>query len=72
MPETLQDLNYALEQVPRKEYKVEARPLAARLELLKRRGAKGPRPLSEALAIVLARLGVGKVQSSESRESDLT
>jgi transposase len=72
MPETLQDLNYALEQVPRKEYKVEARPLAARLELLERRGAKGPRPLSEALAIVLARLGVGKVQSPESGESDLT
>jgi transposase len=71
MPETLQDLNYALQQVPRKEYKAEAQPLAARLELLERRGAKGPRPLSEALAIVLARLGLGNVQSQESGEVNL-
>jgi hypothetical protein len=70
MPETLQGLNYALEQVPRKEYKAEAQPLAARLELLERR-AKGPRPLSEALAIVLARSGVGNVQSQESGEVNL-
>jgi transposase len=69
--ETLQDLHHALEHVPKKEYKAEAQPLAEKLERVRRR-AKGPQPLSEVLAIVLARLGVGSIQSTESGETDLT
>ena len=72
MPETLQDLNQALEHVPSREYPAEARPLAERMEKLSRRRAKGPQPLGDVLALVLARLGVGRVQSTESGESDLT
>jgi len=64
-------LHRALDYVPNKEYRAEAQPLAEKLERERRR-AKGPQPLCEALAIVLARLGVGKVQSAESGEQDLT
>ncbi len=69
--DTLLDLNQAMQQVPQKEYKAEAKPLAERLERERRR-PKGPQPLSEVLAIVLARLGVGKIESTESGASDLT
>lgn len=71
-PETLEDLNQALAQVPPKEYPAEAKPLRERLEKAERRRAKGPQQLGDVLAIVLARLGVGRVQSLESGESNLT
>ena len=70
--QTMRDLHQALEQVPLKEHAAEAKPLAERMEKLQSRRASGPRPLSEALAIVLARLGVGQVQSNESGGTDLT
>jgi transposase len=70
--ETLEDLNQALTHVPAKEYRAEAKPLQERLERVERRRAKGPQELADVLAIVLARLGVGKIQSSESGESNLT
>jgi transposase len=70
----MRDLQQALEHVPVKEHAAEAQPLAERLEKESRgrRRAAGPRPLREALAIVLARLGVGCLQSKESGETDLT
>jgi hypothetical protein len=71
LTEMLQDLHHALEQVPKKEYHAEAQPLAERLKRERSR-AKGPQLLCEGLAIVLARLGVGKVQSPESGAKDLT
>jgi len=67
--DTLQDLNHAMEHVPKKEYRAEARPLGERLEREQRR-SRGPQLLSEVLTIVLARLGVGRVQSTESGASD--
>jgi len=71
MPATLEDLNHAAHQVPKKEHQAEARPLLDQLERERHR-ASGPQPLSELLAIVLARLGVGRIQSEESGASDLT
>jgi transposase len=71
MEETLQDLNHAMRQVPKKEHQAEARPLKEKLESLRPR-AKGPQLVGDILAIVLARLGVGSIQSTESGEKDLT
>lgn len=72
MADTMAELNQALRHVPPKEYAAEAKPLAEKLEKLSRRRRKGPQLLGEILAIVLARLGVGRVQSMESGASDLT
>lgn len=70
---TLRDLYQALEHIPVKEHAAEAQPLAERWQQWRRRRpTTGPRPLSEALAIVLARLGVGRLQSTESGGTDLT
>lgn len=65
----MRDLHQAAAQVPPKEHAAEAQPLQQRLERQRRR--RGPQPLVEALAIVLARLGVGMIQSTESGEKDL-
>lgn len=65
----MRDLHQAAAQVPPKEHAAEAQPLQQRLERQRRR--KGPQPLVEALAIVLARLGVGRIQSTASGEKDL-
>jgi transposase len=65
--QTLADLHRTVRQVPPKEYAAEAKPLAAQLHDFNRRrsGPKGPQLLGDILAIVLARLGVGAVQSKE-------
>jgi transposase len=68
----LQDLNYAINHIPKKEYAAEAKPLAERLQEAQDRGKKGPQPLSEILPIVLARLGVGVLPSTPSGDADLT
>ena len=68
----LQDINYAINQMPQKEHAAEAKPLADRLQEAQDRGRKGPQPLSEIIAIVLARLGVGAIQSTPSGDPDLT
>jgi hypothetical protein len=44
LTEMLQDLHHALEQVPKKEYRAEAQPLAERLKRERSR-AKGPQLL---------------------------
>ena len=63
------DLQCATEQVPVKEHAAEARPLHERLNDLLRK--KGPQPLRDILPVVLARLGLGSIQSPESGEADL-
>jgi len=50
----------------------EAEPLAQRLRTTRTFAKKGPQPLAEILAIVLARLGVGMLPSTPSEEKDLT
>src|SRR6516225_1872575 len=66
------NLDAAVAQLPRSVYREEAAPLADELDrVLKKRG-KGPRPLSEILPVVLAKLGVKPVQSPESGEAKLT
>src|SRR5262249_52756856 len=68
----MRDLDVAVSQLPRCEYREEAVPLAEELDsVLKKRG-KGPRSLSEILPVILARLGVKPVRSSESGDAILT
>jgi transposase len=68
LPKTLADLHLAVAQIPAKKYVQEAQPLRERLRQSRRR--KGPQPLGELVATVLARLGVGRVQSDASGEID--
>jgi transposase len=66
--QTLADLNRTVQQVPAQEHAAEAKPLAEQLHDFTRPhpGPRGPQPLGEILATVLARLGVGQVQLTES------
>ena len=68
----LRDLHHAFAQIPIKEHAAEAAPLAQRLRTTRTFAKKGPQPLAEILAIVLARLGVGMLPSTPSEEKDLT
>jgi transposase len=72
--ETLADLHRTVQQVPAKEYAAGAKPLAAQLHDFTRThpGPKGPQLLGDILAIVLARLGVGAVQSMAPGETNPT
>jgi len=72
MPQALTDLQAAIEQLPRSAYAEEARPLAAELQRIEQGRRRGPQLLGDILPIVLARLGVGALQSRESGEHDLT
>jgi transposase len=62
LKEALTDLHLAIAQIPVKEHAHEAQPLTERLRQSRR--AKGPQPVGDVIAVVLARLGVGMVQSS--------
>jgi transposase len=68
MAEVLRDLQAASAQVPPREYAAEARPLQEELQKIQEGRRRGPQPLGDILPIVLARLGVGVVQSQESGE----
>ena len=68
--ELLRDLQAAVAQLPRKEYQAEARPLHEELEKIQAGRRRGPQLLGNILPIVLARLGVGAVQSTASGEQD--
>jgi transposase len=68
----MRDLDAAVAQLPRSEYREEAVPLADELDRVLNKRGKGPRPLSEILPVVLAKLGVKAVQSPESGEAKLT
>jgi hypothetical protein len=68
MAEVLRDLQAAIGQVPPREYAAEAKPLAEELQKIHDGRRRGPQLLGDILPIVLARLGVGAVQSVESGE----
>jgi hypothetical protein len=68
--QTLRDLHQALAHIPRQHYAEEAKPLQERLQQSRR--ARGPQPLGDLIVLVLARLGVGVVQSASSGEADST
>jgi transposase len=68
MAEVLRDLQAAVGQVPAGEHAAEARPLAEELQKSHEGHRRGPQLLGDILPMVLARLGVGVVQSEESGE----
>ena len=69
LDKTLIDLNKAIKQVPKAEYNNEAVPLQAYYERIKTTRRRNPQPIGDILLVVLARLGVGTVQStSEDRD----
>ena len=68
MAEVLRDLQAAVGQVPPREHAAEARPLQEELQRIQDGRRRGPQVLGDILPIVLARLGVGVVQSEESGE----
>ena len=68
MPEVLRDLQAAIGQVPPRAYAAEAKPLHEELKKIQEGHRRGPQPLGDILPLVLARLGVGAVQSEGSGE----
>ncbi len=68
MPEVLQDLQAAIGHLSPREHAAEARPLHEELQRIQQGRRRGPQLLGDILPIVLARLGVGAVQSTESGE----
>lgn len=72
IPQVLRDLDAATAQLPRAERRGEAEPLAEQLAQLQARRRARPSRLGEILPAVLARLGVGLIQSPESGETDPT
>lgn len=68
----LRDLDAATAQLPRAEHHAEAAPLAEELARTRTKRGAGPRRLGEILPAVLAKLGVGLIQSPESGETDPT
>ena len=66
----LRDWQAALSQVPPSEYAAEARPLHEELQRIQEGRRRGPQVLGDILPLVLARLGVGVVQSTISGEAD--
>jgi len=68
MPDVLRDLQSAIGQLPPREYSAEAQPLQEELRRIQDGRRRGPQLLGDILPIVLARLGVGAVQSSRSGE----
>ncbi len=64
----MRDLQAAVEQLPRDQYQREAQPLQEELQKIQARQRRGPQALADILPIVLARLGIGAVESRESGE----
>jgi transposase len=61
---TLVDLNAAIGQIPKAEYDNEAAPLKTQYERTRNRRRRNPQPIGDILVVVLAKLGVGTVQST--------
>ena len=68
MTQVLRDLEAASQHVPPREHAAEAKPLHEELRKIQQGRRRGPQLLGDILPIVLARLGVGVVQSVESGE----
>jgi transposase len=66
--EWLRDLQAAIGQIPAREHAAEAQPLAEEFRKIQDGHRRGPQVLGDILPIVLARLGVGVVQSEGSGE----
>jgi len=66
--DVLRDLQAASAQLPPREYAAEAKPLQDELCKIQEGRRRGPQLLGDILPIVLARLGVGVIQSNESGE----
>jgi transposase len=64
----LLDLQAAVEQLPKHERTTESAPLVEELEKIQAGRRRRPQPIGEILPLVLAKLGVRKVQSRESGE----
>ena len=62
----LTDLNLARRQIPASECSGESVPLRARYEKTRRSWRKGPQPIGDVLLSVLAKLGVGTIESEMS------
>jgi transposase len=65
----LTDLHAAAGQIPKPEHGAEAAPLQTKLEQSRRSRRPGPHAIGELLLVVLARLGVGALQSN-SKDQD--
>ena len=70
--QVLRDLDAAAAQLPRAEHGAEAAPLAEELARARTKRGAGARRLGEILPAVLAKLGVGLIQSPGSGETDPT
>jgi transposase len=70
MPQTMADLLAAVAHLPRSAHRDEAKPLQEELNTIRAGRRRGPQLLGDILPIVLARLGVGTLQSAESGEDD--
>jgi len=68
MAELQRDLEATIEQVPPHAYAAEAQPLQEEVQRIHDGRRRGPQPLADLLPLVLARLGVGVVQSEGSGE----
>jgi transposase len=68
--EIMGTLQSAIDHIPVKEHAAEAKPLDEQLQDLTLRN-KGPQLLRDILPVILARLGLGSIQSPESGEVDL-
>ena len=68
MSAVMRDLKAAIDQIPEREHAAEAKPLAEEMRKIHDGHRRGPQLLGDILPIVLARLGVGVVQSEESGE----
>jgi hypothetical protein len=66
--QVLRDLQAAIDQVPPRQHAAEAQPLHEELHKIQQGRRRGPQLLGNILPEVLARLGVGVVQSLESGE----
>jgi hypothetical protein len=62
------DLEAAVTQLPRPEHAAEAGPLQEELQRIQEGRRRGPQLLGDILPLVLARLGVGAVESTGSGE----
>jgi transposase len=69
MPLVLRDLDVATLQLPRGRFAEEAKPLQERLQQWQSR-KRGPLPLGEILPVVLARLGMQVIPSTEAEKQD--
>ena len=66
------DLQAATAQLPSNQYATEAVPLVQRLKETHAARRRGPQPIGELLPLLLAKLGVGNVQSTTIGGRDLS